>query len=288
MLPDKFVAAILNQTENGLNSLNPPHDTKDGLDDDPWDLTEWDLSVVDGPDDEDEFVTHEEDTDPHLIAVEGLDEYEYARKSLWVRRLFRTVALIALISFGTAFIVPPAYRSIRSLVSRPSTPDYLSAVLFDRLALRFQRDEIRYTIVLPAGYPQQTLSRLEPTVLKALQSWEDALDGQVTFVPASSSGGDDLLIRFVADLPGTKAGLAGLRPGTRYRPEIFIKLDPESRLPRAAILETIALHEIGHALGLWGHSDFEGDCMYPIASHRTPSDRDIRTIRLLYSMEAAY
>ena len=49
-------------------------------------------------------------------------------------------------------------------------------------------------------------------------------------------------------------------------------------------LESTARHELGHALGLWGHSPHAEDVMYAaqIGLYPAISDRDVQTLRLLY------
>ena len=68
-------------------------------------------------------------------------------------------------------------------------------------------------------------------------------------------------------------------PQLRHRMAIAIKpgLAPLS-------LQGTARHELGHALGIWGHSDRKEDALYPAQTADVPaiSPRDLRTLYRLY------
>ena len=64
----------------------------------------------------------------------------------------------------------------------------------------------------------------------------------------------------------------------RLEPRVTVLVSPELR---AQTLQATALHELGHAFGLWGHSDTPADAMAPVqgaAPVLRPSDGDRRTL----------
>ena len=59
--------------------------------------------------------------------------------------------------------------------------------------------------------------------------------------------------------------------------------DPKGRPMEPEDIRIVAMHEVGHVLGL-DHSKDSTDIMFPTAKVRDLSDRDVRTARLLYDL----
>jgi len=144
---------------------------------------------------------------------------------------------------------------------------------------------------------------------RALRLWEQGLEGLVRFVPASSERAAGLVLRltttpFVADDPdvqvlgatplGSACRVVGGDPSSgriavRFEVgELEVHVADEFGLLLPDQVERIALHEIGHALGMRTHSPIPADLMYPVVRDRLPrgelGTEDVNSFLSLYSI----
>jgi hypothetical protein len=139
--------------------------------------------------------------------------------------------------------------------------------------------------VLPGG-PAAGRPEFGEEVRWALQQWNPARVG-LRLLDEDDSLHADLIVRWTDQLDSGRAGTTDVtwdHSGRIKKASITLAVrDTEGRDLDAAERRAVALHEVGHALGL-PHSSRDGDAMYPIATALELSDRDRFSLRLLYEL----
>lgn len=189
-------------------------------------------------------------------------------------------------------VIASEYSSIyinRNNLSSVVANSYIRGVIAQGDITRWNTSYLPLNVYIQTqGVPQEYITQLK----RAYKSWQTATDGEVTFALVNSPDDADLKCIFTNNIPDTSEDTVGIHQFKYYGNEIsdstiyFRYTNKHGQQFSSDLFYTIALHEIGHSLGLAGHSSNPNDLMYPVSTARNIgfSKRDLTTFKLLYKI----
>jgi len=125
----------------------------------------------------------------------------------------------------------------------------------------------------------------------AFQEWMTATEEKIKFDFLTKRDGAELIVTWTDDMHApelkAEAGKASVRQdsdGIKSGTILLLTVSPFQEGPlQCDVLHNICLHEIGHSLGLMGHSPNTDDIMYPLPTANRITPRDARTLHVVYA-----
>jgi len=196
-------------------------------------------------------------------------------------------------SLGPSLLAPAAQKATRERIRTSESGTYIGRLLEDRDSVLDRwpdrvNDPIRVWIE-PLPLRDSTSTAFEPAVIEAFAEWAN-LDIPVQFRFVAQPKDAEVRVRWVDSLPNKTGSTTwrASRDGWLQSGEVMLATHLNGgRALDARGVRAIALHEIGHLLGL-SHSFDPHDVMASLVRVSSLSPVDCATIRLLYAFQAGH
>jgi hypothetical protein len=191
---------------------------------------------------------------------------------------------------GPSYIVLLARSEMRRRIRASAASTYLNDVILASADSMLHRWDGRVSTPVRVFFHPTTVANFQPSFLDAVRSafqrWQDA-GVPVRFNLEADSASGEVRVQWRIQFEGERAGQTDLRwedDGHLTGGVVTLATFDAKGQPFAVDeVRVLALHEIGHLLGL-DHSPDPGDIMYAQPKVRDLSPRDIRTALLLYDL----
>jgi tetratricopeptide (TPR) repeat protein len=170
---------------------------------------------------------------------------------------------------------------------------------FDRIAMVSDGRLTRFTkmpITVYAESLQPGYEEYNNDLIYSLKEWQSQSSGLVSFEIVKNPDGADVLLSWVHKLEANYNELPlGMSQLHRVdRDKFYVEMEICIREPITLKpisddrMKVVLLHEMGHAIGLWGHSKNKDDVMYYASNVMHPTLSDMIALKTLYSYENNY